>query len=330
LRKAAVKSSAYFEPRIKCRILPAPDFRATMFSLQMRLQFIYLLCLLLITTFSKVHAQEARSRGTSIGLTTGAIGYQGDLQPNSFSLQEAQFFAGAYIRQPLLQKFSFKAGFNAGKLYAADANNRDYLKVRNLSFYTRLSEAFLTLEYDVLSLAQHRVTPFAFGGLVYFHFNPYTYDTTGTKYYLQPLGTEGQGLSRYPDRKEYKCSQAALVFGGGLRFLVSDAVLVNIEIGQRKTFTDYLDDVSKSYADRDALRAARGPKAVELAFRGNELSPNQTYPKEGEQRGTPTEMDWYYTTGISVEIRLSALAKIGGGKYFRPKDVYNMRCPKVN
>jgi hypothetical protein len=101
-------------------------------------------------------------------------------------------------------------------------------------------------------------------------------------------------------------------------------------MSQRKTFTDYLDDVSKSYADRDALLAVRGPKAVELAYRSDELPGGGVYPKEGEQRGTPTEKDWYYLTGISVELKLRGLARIGRGQNTGKRSASMMRCPKVN
>jgi hypothetical protein len=282
-----------------------------------------------IVAVLKLHAQEENAPGTSIGFLGGVVSYQGDLQPNSFSFQETKSLFGVFVRQPLLQRLSLKAGFNTGSLYATDKNNRDYLKIRNLCFYTKINEAFLTLDYELLSITQRHFTPFAYAGFAYFHFNPYTYDTASIKVYLQPLGTEGQGLSRYPDRKPYQLSQLALAFGGGFRFLISDALLVSLEVGQRKTFTDYLDDVSKSYADEDALLAGRGPKAVELAFRSDELPGGGAYPHEGEQRGTPINKDWYYMASLSVEINLRAFTHMGGGKYFGKRDVYNMRCPKV-
>ena len=38
-------------------------------------------------------------------------------------------------------------------------------------------------------------------------------------------------------------------------------------VGFRKTFTDYLDDVSTFYVDQTILQNAKGPKAVEMAYR---------------------------------------------------------------
>jgi hypothetical protein len=141
------------------------------------------------------------------------------------------------------------------------------------------------------------------------------------------LSTEGQGLADYPDRKVYKLTQHALAFGGGFRFRINDHLIVSIDAAQRKTFTDYIDDVSTSYVDPDKLLAAKGPLAVDLAFRSDELS-NKPYPPDGEQRGTKTEMDWYYFTGISVEMKLeNVLSALSGIFTNSPHDWYNKKCP---
>ena len=68
-------------------------------------------------------------------------------------------------------------------------------------------------------------------------FNPYTMDAFNNKVYLQPFGTEGQGIPAYPEKKEYKLTQFALPFGGGIKMSLSDYIQVSIEIGMRKLFT---------------------------------------------------------------------------------------------
>lgn len=279
---------------------------------------------------SATHAQdESDRRGTRIGINGGLASYQGDLQPNSFSFNQSRGFGGIYIRQSLSNRLSVRGGYTRASLFAADRNNRDYLKIRNLSFNTALNEGYVALDYELLSLSQRRFTPFGYAGLAYFHFNPYTFDEAGEKVFLQPLGTEGQGLSRYPDRTMYSRSQLALAFGGGFRIAVSDAIQVNLELHERKTFTDYLDDVSTTFADEQALLDGRGPKAVALAFRGDEIPGGGTYPKEGDQRGTPTQMDWYYMAGLSVEIKLSALKRNEGRRTFSRHGGQVLGCPKL-
>lgn len=289
-----------------------------------------LCCLLLFLLLppSRLAAQEG-DRSAYIGVLGGISSYQGDLQPNSFSFAQSGKWVSLWLRKPVTAHFSLKAGVGYGNVKAADANNRDYLKVRNLSFQSAVKEAFLELEFSFFNSDNNRIQPFAHGGVAVFHFNPYTYDASGQKFYLQPLGTEGQGLASKPDTKLYKLYQPALTFGGGIRYAASRNVTLAINASQRKTFTDYLDDVSDDYADETELLQLRGPKAVELAYRGDELGNGSAYPKVGEQRGTPTEMDWYYFVGLSAEIKLSAVGKLFGNLRTNKNDWYNKRCPPV-
>ena len=85
-----------------------------------------------------------------------------------------------------------------------------------------------------------------FAGIGVYRYNPYAY-SGGNKVFLQPLSTEGQNIIGYPDRKKYSLTQFAVPFGGGFKFAVSENLRVGIEMGIRKLFTDYLDDVSKGY-----------------------------------------------------------------------------------
>jgi hypothetical protein len=235
------------------------------------------------------------------------MNYQGDLKPNSFTFQHSNLILSLILRKPLSRWFAVRAGATIGKVEAADRYNRDYLQRRNLSFTSGVKELFALLEADVLDISTKKFTPFAYGGIVLYHFDPYTLDANNNRVYLQPLSTEGQGLPGYPDRKVYKLTQFAAAFGGGLRFAFTDCTSIALEFSQRKTFTDYLDDVSTSYIDRNALLATKGQLAVDLAYRGDEVHNPSPYPPDGEQRGTPSEMDWYYFMGISADIRINCL-----------------------
>ncbi|HVG11800.1 MAG TPA: DUF6089 family protein, partial [Flavisolibacter sp.] len=185
-------------------------------------------------------------------------------------------------------------------------------RARNLNFESKISEFSLLGEFNVFNLENIRWTPYAFGGIAIYHFNPSTFDSSGIKYYLQPLSTEGQGLPGY-DTKPYALTQFAVPFGGGIKYAISDNVRLGFEVGMRKLFTDHLDDVSTSYADAADLLAAKGPKAVELAYRGDEApSGNPQYPAKGAQRGGATQKDWYYFTGLHLTFRLNSGG--GGGK----------------
>lgn len=269
-------------------------------------------------------AQEEVDKSATISLFTGLMNYQGDLNPTSFKFSHSNFAGGIIIRKPLGRLFTVRAGVNIGTITAADRWNRDYLQQRNLSFTTTVKEAYAGLELTVLDFASKRFTPYLYGGVAVFHFNPWTKDNRGTKTYLKPLSTEGQGLPQYPSQKPYNLTQLAIPFGGGLKFAVSDGFALGVEFSQRKTFTDYLDDVSSHYVDRDVLLQAKGVKAVELSFREPEIPNGRTlFPAHGEQRGTPSEMDWYYFFGLTMEFKLNSL----GGIFKNNKSVASQRCP---
>lgn len=275
--------------------------------------------------FSGKSFSQEFDNSLTLSFFAGVINYQGDLNPNSFSFVHSNFAKGIIFKKPINRWFTFRAGVNIGKIEAADAWNRDYLKSRNLSFTTDIKEAYAGLDISLLDLTVKKISPYIYGGFSVFHFNPWSKDNNGIKTYLKPLSTEGQGLSQYPDQKPYRLTQFALAFGGGIKYAVSDAVFLGIEMSQRKSFTDYIDDVSSIYVDRNILYQEKGAKAVEMAYRGG-LSPvgQPLYPPHGEQRGTPTEMDWYYFLGLNLEIKLNALGNI----FQISRNVNNQRCPR--
>jgi hypothetical protein len=144
------------------------------------------------------------------------------------------------------------------------------------------------------------VYPYVFMGIGLFHFNPYTHDNTGKRTFLQPLGTEGQGLAAYPNRKPYSLTQICLPFGGGVKINLDKSFDLEYELAGRSLFTDYLDDVSTTYVDKGALMSSSRLKTVELASRQSK----PPYPVEGDIRGNPKVKDWYFITSLKLLMRL--------------------------
>lgn len=282
-------------------------------------------CIFIVFTAS---SQEF-DKTLSLGISSGLMNYQGDLQPNSFTLRQSNPYLSVYIKQPLTRHLSVRTGFAFGKVQGDDKYNRDYLQKRNLSFYTSLKEVYAGVEVYALPLNSSKVTPYVFAGVVVFQFNPYTFISNGEKVFLQPLSTEGQGLKDYPDRKMYTLIQAALTGAVGIKYSVNENFVLGIEFNQRKTFTDHLDDVSSSYVDKEKLFAARGQLSVDLSFRGDEIGNGAVYPSHGEQRGTPSEKDWYYSAGISAEIRLNTIKQSVLELFKGRHDWYYKKCPRV-
>src|SRR6476661_1829191 len=157
---------------------------------------------LVLVLFFIAHSSFSQFR---LGIFGGLSNYQGDLTDKPYkSSKTALGLTGTF---PLTQRFSIRAGLTFGKIAAADSlSNKPELKARNLSFQSRITEFSVLGEYNIFNLDQIRWTPYIFGGLAVFHFDPYTYDEAGIQTYLQPLTTEGQGLPGYPN-KPYALTQ---------------------------------------------------------------------------------------------------------------------------
>ena len=165
---------------------------------------------------------------------------------------------------------------------------------------------------ELMNLYESRFSPYAFAGLALYHYNPYAYNRSNQKTFLKPLSTEGQGISGYPDRQPYSLMQLAIPFGGGIKFAITENLRIGAEIGLRKLFTDYLDDVSKFYVDPVDLLAAKGQLAVDMSYRGDEVTGGSlVYPAKSVQRGNSKTKDYYYFTGLHLTYKLGN--GMGGG-----------------
>lgn len=249
-------------------------------------------------------AITASAQRFHLGVFGGLSAYNGDLTDKVFPRKVTNGAIGITGNYELTDNFMLRAGFTFSRVGGADRFNTDpELLKRNLAFETAINEFSLMGEYYLSSLYVNRFSPYLLGGLAVYHFNPYAFNGTTQKIFLQPLGTEGQGIAGYG--KPYKLTQLAIPFGGGVKYALTDNLHLGLELGFRKLFTDYLDDVSSYYADPADLLAAHGQLAVDMSYRGDEL-PNgdPNYPTKGYQRGGPDQKDFYYFMGLHLTYRL--------------------------
>jgi len=273
--------------------------------------------LLLAIIFSvKVYAQKSE-----VGVFGGVSFYLGELNRSKLFFQPKPAF-GLVYRLNLNDHWSLKGNALYGNIQGYDSLSDDKeQRVRNLSFKSVVFEVAAELELNFLRFeAGDMSTPFSpyiFGGVGIYKFNPKAEIPTGTyevspgnfldikggTYALQPLGTEGQGTTAYPDRKKYALTQASIPFGVGLKFNISPLVGLSMEWGMRYTFTDYLDDVSSTYADPLVLAAEYGPVSAALSDRSIQ-DPNDPVNNVDTQRGNSTNNDWYSFAGIMLTFRI--------------------------
>lgn len=254
--------------------------------------------------FLSVIGCTAVAQRLELDLFGGISNYQGDLQPRFFTAQNANPGAAAILKVGITEKLYLRAGFSFGSVAASDATNKASLRSRNLSFRSGIQEFAAGVEYR-LGSAEARVSPYLFGGVGVFRFNPYAYDPIdASRVYLQPLRTEGQGLPQYPSLQPYQLTQVCFPFGFGVKWNINCNLNLGFEFRQTATRTDYLDDVSGRYADPLALLAGPGgQRAVDFAWRGDELN-GAPYPPAGSRRGNPEQNDWYYFAGLTVGLRI--------------------------
>jgi hypothetical protein len=230
----------------------------------------------------------------------GLAGYQGDLSAHSFSLSQSRLMGSIGAQYDLSEHITARSYFTLTSLRADDKKGTASMKERNLNFQTKLFDWELTAQYNLFSLNDHWWTPYLFAGVGLYHYNPYTKDASGKKIFLKPLSTEGEGFAN--GVKNYKRTGFSLPLGAGISYALNEDMRLGLELSYRKIFTDYLDDVSGNYVDQTALLNARGQTAVDLAWRGDEIS-SKPYPPGGTMRGNPDQKDGYYYIAVTYTIR---------------------------
>ena len=263
-----------------------------------------------------------------VGLLFGASTYQGDIAPTAqkLSLNDLHPSLGIFGRYNVNPFITARASFSYGKISGNDAQADDEgRKQRNLSFQSKLYEFALTGEINIFGYQaeglQKRFSPYIFGGIAVFHFNPEA-NYQGQLVELQPLGTEGQGMEDFPEK--YKLTQFAIPMGAGVKVAVGERLNIGLEAGVRKTFTDYLDDISTDYVNYGQLVRGNGDLAAALGNRtGEYLGTDPLDVPTGTQRGNPNADDWYFIGGVTVSYNIYGNSS-GLGR--RGKD--NLGCPK--
>lgn len=247
---------------------------------------------------------------SEFGLFLGGSYYLGDLNPSKHFLQ-TQPAGGLIYRYNITPRWAFKMSALLGWLKASDARSKANVE-RNLSFRSYIFDFSTQIEFNFLPyITGHDkffITPYIFVGASVFNFSPQA-NYNGTWYNLQPLGTEGQGTTIEDTRKPYALTTISIPFGLGLKYSPHQAVSLGLEYGIRKTFTDYIDDVSTRYANPVILAAENGPMAATLADRRiapeGEVLPDPT----GLERGNSRTKDWYVYTGLTITIRIKPQTK---------------------
>jgi hypothetical protein len=258
----------------------------------------YLLTYLLVLVTVVAEAQSfyaiRRSRSLIFSAGTGTATYFGELKNNGDFIDPKPNLNVAlqYFVMPELALRGEVTWFQlAGDDAEANAGGRDQ---RNLSFVSNNFEATITGAFHLKPMAHryYQRPPFnayVFAGLGLLYFNP-TAELNGERHALQPLMTEDVAYSR---------TQVVVPFGIGAKIKAGPFFNIVLEGGYRKTFTDYLDDVSTVHPDKSAWT---DPIRVALSDRGPEI--DMAPRPVGYVRGNPDKKDGYFLMNFKVEYYL--------------------------
>lgn len=264
------------------------------------MKFCLYIFLILLCLSSSVSAQSKKRnfRQHELGIFLGGAYYIGDLNPRKqFNLTQPA--AGLFYRFTPNYRYAFRGGINWGNVMGDDSQSDDADQLqRNLNFKSQIIEFNVIAEFNFLeyriSNDKYKFTTFLFLGLDVFSFKPRA-QMNNNWIDLQPLKTEGQS-------KGYRLTQVAIPFGVGAKINVSKKVGIGIEWGPRKTFTDYLDDVSGTYPDPN-VTIFTNPNSPKLSDRSKNAGSNIN-----EQRGNPRTKDWYFFFGLTLNFKLTFVA----------------------
>lgn len=255
-------------------------------------------------------AQEGMSfvQQGEFGLTLGAAHYFGDLNTRA-GLNRPKPAFGAFFRKQFGNYVGLRvAGHYAQLGYSDKYSKNEYQKTRNLSFNSNIFELAVMGNFNFFKYVPgdplYGFTPYVTLGVGVFTYDPYTY-LDGQKYFLRPLGTEGQ-VANYPGRKTYGTMAVCIPFGVGIKYSLSPKVNFSVEIAQRFTTTDYLDDVSTTYVGGNNFPP--GPNGPSVAYllqdRSYEIRPDSPIGVEGAQRGWSKQKDQYVIAEIGLSFNI--------------------------
>ena len=242
-----------------------------------------------------------------VGMSVGAANYAGELTSNGFRPSEYHPSLGIFGRYNFSPRLAAKGAMTMGQISGSDANSgKASTLVRNLDFRSPI--------YELSAMGEFNLTPYAIrnnqgaalyvtAGLSGFYFNPQA-QFNGDWIDLQPLGTEGQGSASNPGSKRYSRVQMAIPFGGGVKINVTDRFNLGFELVFRRTFTDYLDDISGNYPDIEALYV-ENPMAAALSFRAPQYTQEAMPNPVGTARGNSAVKDYYMFAQFNMSFNLT-------------------------
>jgi hypothetical protein len=274
-----------------------------------------------------VNAQYWKRNRYEVSFGAGISNFLGDLGGadqigthyfKDFEWTMTRFAAALGLRYKLSDFFALNSHFTYGRVAGDDKLTKEFFRnYRNLNFWSDIYELNLNFEgafqqeqlghryrlKRVKGIRAYEIYTYLFGGVGVFYFDPKT-KFNGETVRLKPIATEGEG--QVATRKKYSSIQFCIPLGLGVKYTIDRKWGVGLELGIRKTFTDYIDDVSTTFYDPyfwiQKYGTAKGNELAAIADRSSGSRPYITAP--GAQRGDPRYKDSYMFAVFSVNYKL--------------------------
>ena len=259
--------------------------------------------LIIIFSSAASHAQEQWGTPVAFRITASSSYFLCDLggkdavgtnDISDLNLEQTRYAFGLGVQ---FHSGPFSIGTNAfyARLAADDRLTKASRSVRRLHAITDVLEASVNLEYCIPSTVP-LVKNFYFNlGLGIMAFSPMA-RFEGQLYKLRPLGTEGQNY--LPGKSQYSYLAPVIPFGFGYKIKFKGGSSLSLDMNLRKSFTDYLDDVSTTYADPTLIQEQSGSIGAYLS------DPSIEGMGVGSQRGDSKDNDQYFLIGFRYEFPL--------------------------
>ncbi len=269
------------------------------------------LILLLSICLESVQAQsiESYSHEGEFGFSVGLGHYFGDLN-TSVQINRPKFSGGLFFRKQINNYVGVRLSGNYTFLGYSDIySNNPVEQQRNLSFNTSVWEMSVSGDFNffrfVPGFEEYRFTPYVSLGIGVFSFDPYAY-LAGEKYFLRPLGTEGQGSALYPSKKPYSPIAMCIPVGVGMKYALNERMNVFGEISYRFTSTDYLDDVSTTYSPDAFPLLPNGTPSPAYLLQDRSYETGASIGVKGRQRGNSTQKDAFVTVQVGLSFNIQS------------------------
>jgi hypothetical protein len=312
----------------------------------MRTKAFLLLLLILPTLASAQRWKRQRYEWvTGVGATQflGDVGGRDQIGSDFFFDMDAastRYVVNLGLRYKISQYVSAKTSFSFGEIAGDDKFTKEpFRQNRNIHFRSPIVEWATQIEASWMKESTgsrykirrvrgkgrqgSQVYVYGFAGVGLLYMNPMA-QYNGKWHALKPLHTEGQEF--VPSRKEYANWQFVVPFGVGMKYTIDKSSSIGLEYGLRKTFTDYMDDVSTSYVYTKEGEA-RGAYSPELLAQWDDVSraladpslnivpgnvdayPGACAACPGQQRGDPSDLDSYMFMMITYQRKIRTTRK---------------------